>query len=245
MNEESSRILSLPLFGGIAIGLVLLAGFAKVRFDRLENLVGAVDEGTDVSTYEEPELERVYETPQISFQEVYVPVDTHVVSPTGALRELHAALSLRNTSETHPLYVRSLDHYDKSGKRVRRYTQETFAIAPFASLEFLAQETACNDKKPMKGGDSVKEEKAVPLSHFVVAWGNTPGASAPIIESTMTDTQGRLSHFRPSSPLRHGKFSPPPPRSALPRRTPPAHRVPGRRDRSAARNQSQRLYALG
>lgn len=193
MTEESKSSLNLPLVGGALIALLFAAGYTKVRLDRIERLVGEPQENASARSFEEPELERVDETPRVNFQEVYVPLDSVVVTPSGTLVPLTSTLTLRNTSDRDPLYVRSVELFDETGKRVRRITRETFEIAPSAQVRFLAQ---AKDPKPKEVSTKMKKRDEPPLSHFVVEWGSRSGASEPLIETVMVDDRGRLSHFR-------------------------------------------------
>lgn len=178
--------------------LILASGCSAFRKDTAEKRS---------TTYEAPELDTIEEAPPIPYSEVYVPVDSHAYQKDGKKLPLLATLVLRNPNRSGSLIVKKVDLYGQDGKRIRRVTEEAFELRPFSSVEFLA--TAEEDQSPHRSRDedealdpgaeegrTWRPRNATP-SHFIVQWGTTDGATAPLVETVMVDSEGTILYARP------------------------------------------------
>lgn len=116
------------------------------------------------STFEQTEL-------------VYVPIysDIYYLDSKHTF-SLTATLSIRNTSFKDSIYVFSIDYYNSSGQKVRRYNESTLLVKPMESVEFVVE------NKDDTGGVG---------ANFVVEWGAKPGAQKPYFQGVMIGTTGQ------------------------------------------------------
>ena len=93
---------------------------------------------------------------------VYVPIysDIYYVDSKHTF-SLTATLSIRNTSFKDSIYVFSIDYYNSTGQKVRRYNESTLLLKPMESIE------------------------------FVVEWGARQGAQKPFLQGIMIGTTGQ------------------------------------------------------
>lgn len=110
-------------------------------------------------------------------KKVYVPIysDIYYVDSHHTF-SLTATLSIRNTSFNDSIYVFSIDYYNSTGKKVRRYNEATLLVKPMESVEFVVE------NKDDTGGVG---------ANFVVDWGAKSGAQGPFIQGIMIGTTGQ------------------------------------------------------
>ncbi|MDX2239356.1 MAG: DUF3124 domain-containing protein [Leptolyngbyaceae cyanobacterium bins.302] len=109
-------------------------------------------------------------------QVVYVPAYSHIYHGNGIEQLLTITLSIRNTSLTAPIFLRSIRYYDSSGTQVKQYTQEGLRLAPLATTEFLIPQ------QDASGGSG---------ANFIVEWVTDQPATDPIIEAVMISTSSQ------------------------------------------------------
>jgi hypothetical protein len=73
-------------------------------------------------------------------QVVYVPAYSHIYHKGGGKFNLAITLSIRNTSMTDEIFVRSVRYYDSAGKLVKTYNEGSLRLAPLATTEFFVPE---------------------------------------------------------------------------------------------------------
>lgn len=87
---------------------------------------------------------------------------------------LSVTLSIRNTSLTESIVVRSVRYYDSQGKLIKQYASSALKLPPLASTEFFIPQT------DRSGGSSAS---------FVVEWvAEQKQVTAPIVEAIMLST---------------------------------------------------------
>lgn len=87
---------------------------------------------------------------------------------------LSVTLSIRNTSLTESIVVRSVRYYDSQGKLIKQYASSALKLPPLASTEFFIPQT------DRSGGSSAS---------FVVEWvAEQQQVTAPIVEAIMLST---------------------------------------------------------
>jgi hypothetical protein len=177
--------------------------------------------GKDSNSYVAPDLDTLEEAPPIPYSEVYVPIDAHAYQKDGKKLPLSATLVLRNPNRTASLVVRKVDLFGQDGKRLHRVAEEAFELRPFASVEFLAKEDVSEASRrerqePAVDLDADERSRSTP-SHFIVQWGTTDDAQAPLVESVMVGADGKILYARPGHEIR--KI--PAHRPELPRSQPP------------------------
>lgn len=108
-------------------------------------------------------------------QIIFVPAYSHVYY--GDQQEeflLSITLSIRNTSLTEPIVVRSVRYYNSQGQLIKQYATNAIKLPPLASTEFFIPQT---DKS---GGSGAS---------FIVEWiSDRQRITAPIVEAMMLST---------------------------------------------------------
>ncbi len=110
-------------------------------------------------------------------QVVYVPAYSHIYVGSGQRYLMAVTLSIRNTSPTDSLVVRSVGYYDSGGQRVKEATEGPLRLGPMATVEYLIPE------RDPSGGSG---------ANFVVEWVSAaPAISEPIVETVMVTTHSQ------------------------------------------------------
>ncbi|MEA5573397.1 DUF3124 domain-containing protein [Calothrix sp. UHCC 0171] len=108
-------------------------------------------------------------------QIIYVPVYSHIYH--GNKQEqllLTVTLSIRNTSLTDPIVIRSVRYYDSTGKLVKKQTEGNLQLSPLATTEFFIPQ------QDVSGGSG---------ANFIVEWvAETKSVTEPIVEAVMIST---------------------------------------------------------
>jgi hypothetical protein len=107
---------------------------------------------------------------------VYVPAYSHIYHGNGIEQLLTITLSVRNTSLTTPIFLRSIRYYDSNGNQVKGYSQESLRLAPLASTAFLIPQ------QDDSGGSG---------ANFIVEWVSDRPVPEPIIETIMISTSSQ------------------------------------------------------
>lgn len=108
-------------------------------------------------------------------QTIYVPAYSHILTQDGRRElDLTVTLSLRNTDPAHALTIADVSYHDSDGRRVRRYADQPFRLAPLASQAFVV------GQRDRTGGVGAS---------FIVEWTAADAdVSAPIAEAVMVST---------------------------------------------------------
>jgi predicted small secreted protein len=110
-------------------------------------------------------------------QVVYVPAYSHVYHKAGGKFDLAITLSIRNTSGTDEIFIRSVRYHDSAGKLVKTYSEGSLRLAPLATTEFFVPE------QDTSGGSG---------ANFIVEWvAEKKEVTTPIIEAVMITTSGQ------------------------------------------------------
>lgn len=108
-------------------------------------------------------------------QVIFVPVYSHIYQ--GDKQEqfpLAVTLSIRNTSPTYPIIIRSARYHNSGGKLVKQYTNGNIQLAPLATTEFFIPQ------QDSSGGSGAS---------FIVEWvTDKQGVTEPIVEAVMIST---------------------------------------------------------
>lgn len=89
--------------------------------------------------------------------------------------DLTTTLSVRNTDQTHPIIIRSVDYFAGNGTLVRNYLEQPVELNPLAATEFVVAQA------DRSGGVGAS---------FVVEWVAQTTVSAPVVEAVMINTLG-------------------------------------------------------
>lgn len=103
-------------------------------------------------------------------QVIYVPAYSHVYYQDGREFLLATTLSIRNTSLTVPISLRSVRYYDSKGNLVKEYSQKSLLIGPMATTEFFVEE------RDASGGSG---------ANFIVEWTAAKDVTEPVVEAVM------------------------------------------------------------
>ncbi len=128
----------------------------------------SVDSGE--SAPESPEDHPVH---PVQGQTVYVPAYSHIYHKDGEPILLTITLSVRNTSQSQPVFVKSVRYFDTDGKEIKSYLKKTLRLAPLAATQFLVEQ------KDTSGGSG---------ANFLVEWVSDTAVTNPVIEAVMIDT---------------------------------------------------------
>ena len=108
-------------------------------------------------------------------QIIFVPAYSHIYH--GNKQEefsLSVTLSIRNTSSTDQIVIRSVRYYNSEGKLVKENTEGNLKIAPLATAEFFIPQ------QDASGGSG---------ANFIVEWvAETKSITVPIVEAIMIST---------------------------------------------------------
>jgi len=106
-------------------------------------------------------------------QIIYVPAYSHIYEGKGDQYLLSVTLSIRNTSLTTPILIRSIRYHDSVGKLVKEYAKGYSRLAPLASTEFFIPD------QDTSGGAG---------ANFIVEWVAEQTVTEPIVETVMIST---------------------------------------------------------
>ncbi len=178
----------------IGVGAVLAVSIAAYFFDRrLENLEDRIQHKPPRS-YTPPDLSE-YAAPPISdekvvrSQTVYVPVYSHVYYDGGRPLLLEATVSIRNTSSSDQVYIRSVRYFDTDGALIDQYVDQPIMLKPLQTIDFVVP------KRDSSGGSG---------ANFLVDWFATEQNVEPLIEVVMMGNSGSFA----TSVLTEGKNVP-------------------------------------
>ena len=108
-------------------------------------------------------------------QIIFVPAYSHIYQ--GNKQEqfpLSVTLSIRNTSLTDPIVLRSVRYYNSEGKLVKQYTEGNLRLSPLATTEFFIPQ------QDSSGGSG---------ANFIVEWvTEQKSVTPPIVEAVMIST---------------------------------------------------------
>lgn len=112
----------------------------------------------------------------VAGQTLYVPVYAYIYTgEQNRTWDLTATLSVRNTDQTHPIIIRSVDYFAGNGTLVRNYLEQPVELNPLAATEFVVAQA------DRSGGVGAS---------FVVEWVAQTTVSAPVVEAVMINTLG-------------------------------------------------------
>lgn len=110
-------------------------------------------------------------------QVVYVPAYSHIYVGNGQRYLMAVTLSIRNTSPTDAVVVKSVRYYDSGGNLVKEATEGQLRLGPMATVEYLIPE------RDPSGGSG---------ANFVVEWvSSAPEIAEPIFETVMVTTHSQ------------------------------------------------------
>ena len=111
------------------------------------------------------------EAGQSSGQTVYVPVYSHIFfGDRGAMFNLAATLSLRNSDAAHSIWITAADYHDSSGRILKKHYDKPVMLKPLASTEIFIPESDTS------GGFGAS---------FMVRWKSEKPVAPPVIECLM------------------------------------------------------------
>lgn len=106
---------------------------------------------------------------------IYIPTYSHVYIRQRDALQLTVTLSIRNTSETHPITLDSVDYYDTHGDLVRHHIDGPKQLDPLATAEYLVE------RRDASGGSG---------ANFLVKWSAEVDMREPLVEAVMVNHYG-------------------------------------------------------
>ncbi len=126
---------------------------------------------------ETQEIKGVLPTELAVVDSVYVPIYSDIYSRSkDTCFLLTATLSIRNTSFTDTLIIKTIDYYDTQGDLVNEYLNEPIFLAPMASIDYVI------DEEDESGGSG---------ANFIVVWASEAQQVKPVIQAVMIATNGQ------------------------------------------------------
>jgi hypothetical protein len=112
----------------------------------------------------------------VAGQTVYVPIYSNIYMwDQNRKMDLTAILSVRNTDQTNPIVITSVNYFDDNGKLLHRYLEQPGELGTMSSTSFVV------NQEDRRGGSGAS---------FVIEWVAPKEVSAPVIESVMINTSG-------------------------------------------------------
>jgi hypothetical protein len=106
----------------------------------------------------------------------YLSVYSHMYSITEhRLHDLTASVSLRNTSQTEQVFIKTADYYHTNGELVKSYLEQPIYINPMETAEILIFE------KDQRGGTG---------GNFIFEWATKNKKNKPYFEAVMISAFG-------------------------------------------------------
>ncbi|APZ90965.1 DUF3124 domain-containing protein [Fuerstiella marisgermanici] len=109
-------------------------------------------------------------------QVVYVPAYSHIYHGDGKPHLLAITLSVRNTSLTDEIVVKSVEYFDTKGKKVKSYLAKPVRLPALGTTEVIIK------RDDASGGSG---------ANFLVEWYARTPVTEPIIEAVMIDTNSQ------------------------------------------------------
>lgn len=110
-------------------------------------------------------------------QRVYVPAYSHIYYGSGKQFLLAITLSVRNTSPTASIILRSIQYYDSKGNLVKAFSEGLVKLRPLETTEFFIPES------DVSGGSGAA---------FLVDWvAEHADATEPVVEAVMISTRSQ------------------------------------------------------
>lgn len=108
-------------------------------------------------------------------QTIYVPIYSHIYHrDRSGVFNLTATLSIRNTDRYSSIVLDSVWYYDKDGKLVERYIQDSVLLPPLGSVDYVVEE------HDVRGGAGAS---------FIVEWSSETGVTEPVVQAVMVSTR--------------------------------------------------------
>jgi hypothetical protein len=116
----------------------------------------------------------VSEIKRLRGQTVYVPAYSHIYHGDRSKPfYLAVTLSIRNTDQTHPITIVSVDYFDTDGKLLKHYLEGEVKLPAMGSSHYLIRES------DRSGGSG---------ANFIVKWKSDTKVTEPIMETVMIST---------------------------------------------------------
>lgn len=135
-----------PLFGLFAILIVCGAGQASAQECRSSALARA------------------------SFEKIYVPAYSHVLTHEGISQPLASTMVIHNVDPEVEIVVTSVEYLDRNGTRLKSFIEEPPTLGPFGSQSFLIP---------------INEQAGGFGANYILEWTSTESALPPIVEAVM------------------------------------------------------------
>tara|TARA_R110002049_G_scaffold285698_4_gene466997 strand:- start:128693 stop:129319 length:627 start_codon:yes stop_codon:yes gene_type:complete len=179
-EEVESFMFRFKLILGLVIGVPLIPLFIYAAYmeKRLDEFEAALHYRPPEESHDYPQQLQFVDQVALSSskgQVVYVPAYSHIYHEDGKPQMLTITMSVRNTSDSNDIVVRSIRYFDTKGKEITSYLTKPVTLGPLGTTEiFVKREHAA-------GGSG---------ANFLVDWVAEKAVSEPIIEAVMIDTTG-------------------------------------------------------
>lgn len=126
---------------------------------------------------QDPDLDASGETNHTFVDSVYVPAYSDIYSKGKHIRFLlTTTLSIRSTSFTDTIAVRSIEYFDTRGNKVTDFLKHPIYVLPMATVEYVI------DEKDISGGSG---------ANFIVVWSAKDSSVKTVIQAVMISVSGQ------------------------------------------------------
>ncbi len=160
----------------VLLPLLLYAVYLDRRLDDFEaTLQHSPPQELEVDESSRSDLHQVTANP-VEGQLVYVPAYSHIYHGDGEPYLLTITLSVRNTSLSDGLVVKSVRYFDTKGNEIKTFLEQPVRLPALGTTEVVVE------RDDATGGSG---------ANFLVEWYASKPVTEPIIEAVMIDTKGQ------------------------------------------------------
>lgn len=110
-----------------------------------------------------------------TFERVYVPAYSHVLTREGASQPLASTMVVHNVDPNVQLRIVSVEYLDRNGTSVKTFLEKPIKLAPFAAQEFLVP---------------INEQGGGFGANYILEWNSDRPALPPVVEAVMVGGSG-------------------------------------------------------
>jgi hypothetical protein len=152
-------------------GIILVFGWSLMACNS-----GSVGESASLPDWSD-RVVRVLPADSLIAGSTYLSVYSQIYgSDQSRIVDLSATVSIRNTNQDEPVYLKSANYYNTSGELTRAYAEEIVQINPLETVEIFI------DERNKEGGTG---------ANFIFEWFKPKSSSDPLFEAVMISTSGQ------------------------------------------------------
>lgn len=124
-----------------ANNIVVLGGSILFLTSMIFSACGTSDKSEPYHAKDLSKFETTTSLDTLTKQKYYVPVYSEIYSSNEHMSiQLTVTLSIRNTSTSDSVYIDKVAYYNSNGELIRNYLENTIALSPLQSVDFVVHE---------------------------------------------------------------------------------------------------------